>query len=90
MSTLSHPLTPSIAAEPVSPLVAPTIVTRSLALGEHVVEQAADELQGDVLEGERRTVEQLEQEVVVVDLGDRHHGGVVERGDRRRCRGGRA
>jgi hypothetical protein len=30
MSTWSHPATPSIAAEPVSPLVAPTIVTRSL------------------------------------------------------------
>ena len=30
MSTWAQPLTPSIAAEPVSPLVAPTIVTRSL------------------------------------------------------------
>ena len=28
MSTCSHPLTPSIAADPVSPLVAPTIVIR--------------------------------------------------------------
>ena len=32
MSTCSHPATPSIAAEPVSPLVAPTIVTRSFRL----------------------------------------------------------
>ncbi len=29
MSTLAQPFTPSMAAEPVSPLVAPTIVTRS-------------------------------------------------------------
>ena len=30
MSTLAHDFTPSIAAEPVSPEVAPTIITRSL------------------------------------------------------------
>ena len=49
-----------MAAEPVSPEVAPTIVTRSPRAGQLVVEQAADELQGDVLERERRAPEQLE------------------------------
>jgi hypothetical protein len=51
-------------------------------LREHVVEQAAHELQGDVLERERRAVEQLEHEVVVVDLHERHGGRVAERGVR--------
>ena len=64
MSTLAQAGTPSIAAEPVSPLVAPTIVIRSPRSAEHVVEQAADELQGDVLERQRRAVEQLEQPLV--------------------------
>jgi hypothetical protein len=57
-----------MAAEPVSPEVAPTIVARS-PRGELVVEQAPDQLERDVLEGERRAVEQLEQpEVVAVGL----------------------
>ena len=80
MSTLSQPLTPSIAAEPVSPLVAPTIVIRSPRCGEHVVEHPPDELQRDVLERQRRAVEQLEQPLLVVDLHERHDGRVAERG----------
>ena len=67
MSTCSHPATASIAAEPVSPLVAPTIVTRSPTLGEHVIEHPADELQRDVLEGQRGPVEQLVQPLPVVE-----------------------
>ena len=84
MSTCAQPCTASIAAEPVSPLVAPTIVTRSPAGAEHVVEQPPDELQGDVLERQRRPVEQLGQPLPVVDLHQRHDGRVAER--RRRPR----
>ena len=80
MSTLPQPWTASIAAEPVSPLVAPTIVTRSPRAAEHVVEHPPDELQGDVLERQRRAVEQLGQPLPVVDLHERHDGRVAERG----------
>ena len=68
-----------MAAEPVSPEVAPTIVTRS-DLGEDVVEEPPDKLQGDVLEGERRAVEQLEQPLVVAELDERAHRRVGEAG----------
>ena len=80
MSTWRQPRTASIAAEPVSPLVAPTIVTCSPRCAEHVVEQPPDELQGDVLERQRRAVEQLGQPLPVVELDERHDGGVAERG----------
>ena len=79
MSTSSLSRTASIAAEPVSPEVAPTIITRSLAPAELVVEEPADELQGDVLERQRRPVEELEQVVVVVELDQRDDVGMVER-----------
>ena len=56
------------------------IVTCSSRCGEHVLEQPPDELQGDVLERQRRPVEQLlEQPVLVVDLHERHDGRVAER-----------
>ena len=84
MSTLSRSGTASIAAEPVSPDVAPTIVTRSPRAAEHVVEQPADELQGDVLERQRRPVEQLEQPVVGADLHQRAHRRDGRRWRRRR------
>ena len=42
------------------------------ALGEHVIEQPADDLEGVVLEGERRPVEQLQQPVIGVEM---HQGG---------------
>ena len=48
-------------------------------LGEHVVEQPPDELQGDVLERQRRAVEQLLQPELVVDLHERHDRRVAER-----------
>ena len=57
----------SMAAEPVSPEVAPTIVTRLAPLGQLVVEQAADQLQGDVLERQRRAPEQLGHEQAVAE-----------------------
>jgi hypothetical protein len=61
-----------MAAEPVSPEVAPTMVTRSPAGGELVVEQAPDELEGHVLEGEVGPQEQLQQvEAVGAERRDR-------------------
>ena len=41
------------------------------ALGQHVVEQAADQLQGIVLEGQGRTVKQLQHPDAVADLHQR-------------------
>ena len=82
MSTCAHPATPSIAADPVSPLVAPTIVTRSAPLAQHVVEHATDELQRDVLERERRAVEQLLHPLAMVELHERRRrldGGTSRR-----------
>ncbi len=53
MSTRARSRQASIAALPVSPEVAPSTVMRFVALGQHVVEQAPYQLQGEVLEGER-------------------------------------
>ena len=61
MSTLSHALHAVDRRRAGVAEVAPTIVTRCAAGAEHVVEQPPDELQGDVLERQRRAVEQLEQ-----------------------------
>ena len=77
MSTCAQSRTPSMAAEPVSPDVATTIVTRSPRAAELVVEEPADELEGDVLERQRRAVEQLLHEVVVADLHERDDVGVA-------------
>ena len=71
MSTCSHPATPSIAAEPVSPLVAPTIVTRSFRLASTWSNIAPDQLQRDVLERQRRAVEQLLHPELMVELDER-------------------
>ena len=49
------------------------------ALAEHVVEEPADELQGDVLERQRRPVEQLGQPLPRVDLDERDDSRVAER-----------
>ena len=55
-----------------------------VAIGEHVVEQPPDQLQRDVLEGERRSPEQLEQvQRHVTGLPERH-----DRAHRRRVEGG--
>ena len=80
MSTRSRPAQASIAAEPVSPEVAPTIVTRCVALRQHMVEQAAEHLHRHVLEGERRAVEQLLHEQAGLELDQRHDGRVAEAG----------
>ena len=62
MSVRSRPAKASIAAPPVSPEVAPTIVARCAALGQHMVHQPRQQLHGHVLEGERRAVEELQDE----------------------------
>ena len=49
---------------------------------QHLVEQAADQLQRDVLERERGAVEQLLHEVLVAHLHQRHDGRVSEGGVR--------
>ena len=55
---------------------------RPAALRQKMLEQVAQQLQGDVLEGERRPVEQLEQPVVGVELAQGRHGDVIEAGIR--------
>ncbi len=50
------------------------------ALRQHVIHQARQQLHGHVLEGERRTVEQLENELVRTRLIERHHGRMTEGG----------
>ena len=47
-----------------------------------VVVEPAEHLKGDVLERERRPVEQLEQPVARAELRERRHGGVAEFGVR--------
>ncbi|MNO96008.1 hypothetical protein D3C76_876660 [compost metagenome] len=49
------------------------------ALDQHVVEQAAEQLQGKVLEGQGRAVEQLHDPLVRIQLAQRRHGRVSER-----------
>ena len=49
-------------------------------LGQHVVEHPTDQLQGDILERQRRAMEQLQQPLAFVDLHERHHRRVPERG----------
>src|SRR5581483_10937835 len=68
MSIASSPRKASIAAAPVSPEVAP--ITVAWAPLHH--------LHGEVLEGERRAVKQLEQEAVRPDLAERRHSRVVK------------
>ena len=50
------------------------------ALGQHVVHQPREQLHRDVLERQRRAVEQLEHELIGPDLNERHHRGMAERG----------
>ena len=80
MSVVSRPRKASMAAEPVSPEVAPTMVARLPRRGEDVVHHPRQELHRHVLEGERRAVEQLEHEVAGLDLDQRRHRGMAEGG----------
>ncbi len=69
-----------MAAEPVSPEVAPTIVTRGVSFCQHVVEQAPEHLHRHVLEGQGRAVEQFLREQMGFQLHQRHDRGMVEAG----------
>ena len=80
MSMRSRPAQASMAADPVSPEVAPTMVMRAIALGQDVIEQAAEHLHRHVLEGERRAVEQFLHEQVGFELDQGDDGGVAEAG----------
>ena len=93
ISTRSRPAQASIAAEPVSPEVAPTIVTRASRAASTWSNRRPSKLQRHVLEGQRRAVEQLLHEQAGVELDQRHDGGMAEAGigvaAQRRQRGGR-
>ena len=80
MSIAARSRQASIAAEPVSPLVAPTMVMRSPRSRQHMVEQPAEQLHRHVLEGQRRPMEQLQREGAGIELDQRRHGGVAEAG----------
>ena len=67
--TCARPAKASTAAPPVSPEVAQTMVSGPPSRGQRVVVEAGQELHGDVLEGQRRAVEQLEQEAVRARAG---------------------
>ena len=49
-------------------------------LGQEMVEDTAQQLQRDILEGQGWTVKHFEQEVVGIELVERHHGIVAEGG----------
>ena len=76
----ARPAKASIAAEPVSPEVAPTMVIGAPRRGQEMLEQPRQQLQRDVLERERRPVEQLEQPLVRPELAERRDRGMVEGG----------
>jgi hypothetical protein len=80
MSMFERPRKASMAAEPVSPEVAPTMVHVAAARGEDMIHQPRQELHRHVLEGERRAVEELEHEVAGLQLDDRRHRRVPEGG----------
>ena len=69
----------SMAAEPVSPDVATTMRDPFGPATQLGVEHPPEQLEGDVLERERRAVEELEQPHVLIELDERAHGLVVER-----------
>ena len=48
------------------------------ALGQHVIHQPRDQLHRDVLERQRRAVEQFEQELIGAELVERDHGGMAK------------
>ena len=79
MSTLARPAMASIAALPGVAAGRPDDGDPLAPLREDVVEQPADDLQGDVLERQRRPVEQLQQPLVGAELHEGADGRVAER-----------
>ena len=69
-----------MAAEPVSPEVAPTMVTRWPRSRQHMVVEPAQKLQRHILEGQGRPVEQLQQPGPGIDLLQGRHRLVAETG----------
>ena len=55
---------------PVSPEVAPRMLSRAPLLREHVLEQVAEQLHRDVLERERRAVRHVQQVHARLERGD--------------------
>ena len=92
-SVCDWPPKASIAAAPVSPEVAPRMVARVWRSRKRAVHQPAEPLHGEILERQRRPVEQFEQEEIVVELDERggrrvakSRVGVLGEGrERRRC-----
>ena len=78
MSIMSRPRKASMAAAPVSPEVAPTIVARAPLPQQRAVHQPRHHLHGEILEGERRPVKQLEQPARGRNLAERRDGRVME------------
>ena len=71
---------PSSAAEPVSPEVAPRMSARLPFRRSHVIEHPAQDLQGEVLEGQGRAVKQLEHMFAIAQRRQRSDFRVSETG----------
>ena len=67
-----------MAAAPVSPEVAPTIVARAPLPQQRAVHQPRHHLHGEILEGKRRPVKQLEQPARRRNLAERRDGRMME------------
>ena len=78
MSIAARSRQASIAAEPVSPEVAPTIVTCSPRRASTASNSRPDQLQRQILEGQGRAVKQLQQPEPLVELHQRRHRRVRE------------
>ena len=77
-STWARPRNASTAAPPVSPEVATDDGGALGALAQHVVHQPRHQLHGEILEGERRAVKQLEHEQTGTELDERRDGRMAE------------
>src|SRR5271157_4440908 len=76
IATPGRPMRPAMAAAPVSPEVAPRTFTAPPRALPRV--EAAEQLEGDVLEGERRPVEELQHAQAGVELEERRDLGALE------------
>ena len=77
MSSVARSRQASIAAEPVSPEVAPMTRDPAGAARQHLVEQRPDELKSVILEGQGRPVEQFQEPQPGGELLQRRDPGVV-------------
>ena len=77
-STWLRPRNASTAAPPVSPEVATTMVRRSPRAASTWSISRASSCIADVLEGQRRAVEQLQREGIRAELDKRRHRGMAE------------